>query len=210
MIAKIRSLVEILNFGCMKEQPLFFPTPADFRQWLDKNHTSEDVVWVGYYKVGAVRPSVTWPESVDQALCYGWIDGIRKKQDEESYKVRFIPRRKGSHWSEVNIKKVTELIKDGLMTPIGLVEFNKRTKKESKLVLIEQRKIQMPTHFVEIFMENKKAWKNFQDLPSGYRNQCTRYVIEAKQEKTKLRRLNILIENAERGEKIPPLRSSRE
>jgi len=199
--------VEILNFGCMKELPLFFPTPADFRKWLDENHKSEDVLWVGYYKVGTSRPSLTWPESVDQALCYGWIDGIRKKQDEESYKVRFTPRRKGSHWSDVNIKKVKELMKAGLMMSAGLLEFKKLARKESKLDLIAQRKIQMPLHLLEIFMDNKKAWKNFQDMSFGYRNQCTRYVIEAKREKTKLRRLNILIENAERGEKIPPLRS---
>ena len=89
--------------------PKFFPTPADFRKWLAENHDKEQALWVGFYKKATKIPSITWSESVDQALCYGWIDGIRKSIDEKSYKIRFTPRRPKSIWSAVNIKKIAEL-----------------------------------------------------------------------------------------------------
>src|SRR5687768_10251375 len=107
-------------------KPRFFAKPADFRKWLKSNHAKQKELWVGFYKVGTGRPSMTWPQAVDQALCFGWIDGIRKSIDAEAYMNRFTPRRKSSNWSQVNLKRVAELIDEGLMEPAGLAAFEAR------------------------------------------------------------------------------------
>jgi uncharacterized protein YdeI (YjbR/CyaY-like superfamily) len=119
-------------------KPIFFPTPADFRKWLDKNHTTAKELIVGFYKVGTKKPSITWSESVDQALCYGWIDSVRRSIDEESYCIRFTPRNSKSIWSAINIAKVEALTKQGLMKPAGIKSFELRKEHRSKIYSYEQ------------------------------------------------------------------------
>ena len=188
------------------EQPTFFPTPADFRAWLHTNHDKEKELWVGYYKKATKLPTMTWSESVDQAICYGWIDGIRKKQDEKSYKIRFTPRRPTSIWSAVNIKKVEALTKAGLMQPAGIAAYEKRKAEKSKVYAFEQDNIVLPAEYEDKIKENQQAWAYFSKLASGYKRQTIWWVISAKQEKTRLRRLQVLIESSEAGLKIPQMR----
>jgi len=185
--------------------PTFFPTPSDLRKWFEKNHNKFDELWVGYYKKGTGKPSITWQESVDEALCFGWIDGIRKSIDEESYKIRFTPRRKGSIWSAVNTKRIKELIKLNLVKPSGLKVFNNRDEKKTELYSFEQVKVKLPKEFEKKIKANKKAWVYFQQLPPSAKKLSTWWIISAKKEETKLNRLNTLIKCSEEGRKIPPL-----
>ena len=188
-------------------KPKFFAKPTNFRKWLDKNHEKVKEQWVGYYKKGTGKPSITWPESVDEALCYGWIDGLRKSIDDERYMIRFTPRKPKSHWSDVNIKRVTALKKLGLMQPAGLETFKKREGKKSRLASYEQKKeIKLSKEFENTIKANKKAWEYFKSTAPSYKRQCIWWVMSAKREETKLKRLNTLIESCEQGEKIPPLR----
>ncbi len=189
-------------------KPKFFKTSSDFRKWLDKNSDKIDELWVGYYKKGTGKQSITWPESVDEALCCGWIDGLRKSIDEESYKIRFTPRRPNSHWSTVNINRVKELSKLGLMKPSGLEAYKKRDEKKSKQASYEQKEIRFDKKFEERIKANKKAWDYFQSMAPSYRKQCTWWIMSAKKEETKLKRLLTLIESSEQKQKIPPLRWS--
>lgn len=190
--------------------PTFFPTPSDFRQWLDANHKSETELWVGYYKKATGKPSMTWPESVDEALCYGWIDGLRKSIDDEAYMIRFTPRRPISHWSDVNIRRFNALKKEGSIQPAGLAAFKKRKEKNSRRASHEQKKpIKLDKTYEDELKANKKAWTFFQSLSPSIRKQCKWWIISAKQEKTRQKRLRILIESSEAGEKIPPLRISK-
>ncbi len=187
-------------------KPKYFKTPDDFRTWLDKNHDKIDELWVGYYKKATGKPSITWPESVDQALCYGWIDGLRKSVDDESYVIRFTPRKPTSHWSAVNLKKVDELIKQNLMQPSGLEIYNKRDKSKSAKASYEQEEIKLDKKFEDEIKKNKKAWDYFQKIPPFYKKQTIHWVMSAKKEETRNRRLNTLIESSAKQEKIPPLR----
>ncbi len=190
-------------------KPHFFPKPSDFRKWLRKNHTSERKLWVGYYKKGTGRPSITWPESVDEALCFGWIDGIRKSIDEESYKIRFTPRKPTSHWSAINIKRVGVLTKLGMMRPAGQAAFNKRTKEKSRRASYEQRSVALDPAYQKEFRSRKKAYAFFQSLPSSTRKPSIWWVMSAKKEETRRKRLNILIKSSDDGKVIPPLRWTR-
>jgi len=165
--------------------PPFFPTQSDLRKWFEKNHNKADELWAGYYKKSTGKPSITWQESVDEALCFGWIDGIRKSIDEESYKIRFTPRRKGSIWSAVNIKRIKELIKLGLVKPAGLEAFKKRDEKKAKLYSFEQEKVKLPKEYEKKIRANKKAWEYFQELTSYAKRVSTWWVISAKKEKKK-------------------------
>jgi len=185
--------------------PLFFPTQSDFRKWFEKNHNKVEELWVGYYKKGTGKPSITWQESVDEALCFGWIDGIRKSIDEQSYKIRFTPRRKGSIWSAVNTKRIKELIKLGLVKPSGLEVFNQRDKKKTNRYSFEQKEAKFPAEFEKKLKTNKKAWNYFQKLPPSAKRVSTWWVISAKRDETKLSRLNTLIKCSEEGRKIPGL-----
>lgn len=184
---------------------LFFPTKSHLRKWFEKNHDKTDELWVGYYKKDTGKPSITWPESVDEALCFGWIDGIRKSIDDERYKIRFTPRRKSSTWSAVNTKRIKELIKLGLVKSAGLKVFNNRDKKKSERYSFEQVKVKLPVGFEKKIKANKKAWSYFQNLPPSSKKLSVWWIISAKKEETKLRRLNTLIECSESGRKIPPL-----
>ena len=184
----------------------FFPTPADFRQWLSANHQTVPELWVGYYKKDSGRPSITWPESVDQALCFGWIDGIRKSIDGESYKIRFTPRRKDSIWSAVNIKRVGELTEQGLMQPAGLHAFAQRKQDKSVLYAYEQRaNPQLEEAHEQQFRANEKAWAYFQSQPLGYRKTAVWWIISAKKEETRLKRLTTLIADSENGRPLAQL-----
>lgn len=183
-------------------KPTFFATPADLRKWFTKNHKTAEELLLGYYKVGSGKPSVTWPESVDQALCFGWIDGIRKSVDSQSYTIRFTPRRKGSHWSLVNLKRVEELKTLGLMKPAGLKAHEERDVAKSQQYSFEQRQVAWPPALEARFQQNKKAWAFFNQQPPGYRKTLTWWVASAKKEETQLKRLARLIEVSAAGERI--------
>jgi uncharacterized protein YdeI (YjbR/CyaY-like superfamily) len=185
--------------------PLFFPTQSHLRKWFEKNHKKADELWVVYYKKSSGKPSITWQESVDEALCFGWIDGLRKSIDDESYKIRFTPRRKSSNWSAVNIKRMNELIKLGLVMPAGLEVFNNRDVKKTNLYSFERENVKLSKEFEKKIKANKKAWDYFQSLAPTYKKPSIWWVMSAKKEETKLKRLDTLIKCSEEGRKIPPL-----
>jgi uncharacterized protein YdeI (YjbR/CyaY-like superfamily) len=185
----------------------FFATPEKWRQWLEKHHARAAEVWVGFYRKSSGTPSITWSEAVDEALCYGWIDGIRKTIDESRYTNRFTPRRKGSNWSAVNIAKVTELAKQGRMRAAGLAAFEARTPEQSGVYSYEQRDAAtLGEEYERRFRANRKAWAWFQAQAPYYRRLATRWVMSAKQEATRERRLAVLIEDSAAGRRIGPMR----
>ena len=186
--------------------PTFFKTPTDFRDWLEKNHTKADELWVGYYKKATKIPSITWPESVDQALCFGWIDGLRKSVDEKSYKIRFTPRRPNSIWSAVNIKRIGELIGEGLVQAPGLAAFERRREDKSRVYAYEKKQAALKKEYEDTFKKNEKAWTYFQNVAPYYRKTVIHWVMSAKREETRLRRLGILIQSSEEEQKIPAMR----
>jgi len=183
--------------------PTFFPTPADFRRWLEKHHTTEKELLVGFYKTSSGKPSITWPESVDQALCFGWIDGLRKRVDDESYTIRFTPRKPTSTWSAVNIKRVQELTQLGLMTPAGLKAFEARKENKSGIYAYEQRTAALPPEYEKTLRKNKAAWTFFQAQPASYRKTAMWWIVSAKQEATRLKRLEQLIAHSAQGQTVP-------
>jgi uncharacterized protein YdeI (YjbR/CyaY-like superfamily) len=186
-------------------KPQFFATPADWRKWLESNHERETEVLVGFHKRDSGRPSITWPESVDGALCFGWIDGVRRSIDASSYTIRFTPRRSRSIWSNVNVKRAEELIASGLMHPAGLRAFEARTQVRSGVYAFEQKEIQFNKNQEQEFKKNKDAWRFFQSQAPWYRRTATYWVISAKREETKAKRLKILIEDSAAGRTIGPL-----
>jgi uncharacterized protein YdeI (YjbR/CyaY-like superfamily) len=187
-------------------KPLYFASPAEWRDWLSRNHESCPELWVGFYKKGSGRASITWPESVDHALCFGWIDGIRKSIDESRYVIRFTPRRAGSTWSAVNVKKVAELKQAGLMQPPGLKAFAGKIAVKSAIYAYELRTTAtLGRAYEKLFREQPKAWEYFASQPPGYRRLCSYWVITAKQEATRLRRLKALIADSARGRRIQGL-----
>jgi len=190
--------------------PTFFSAPAAFRKWLEANHQTESELWVGFYKKASGRPSITWPESVDEALCFGWIDGIRKSIDEEAYVIRFTPRRRGSIWSYVNIKRVEELLRAERMHPAGVRAFEARDPKKSGIYLFEQRKSpKLDPDALAQFRANRKAWTFFEAQPPGYKRLVTHWVSSAKRPETRQRRLATLIADSAVGRRIAPLQPTR-
>lgn len=187
-------------------EPKFFATPKDFRKWLEKNHEKEIELSVGFYKKGSGKQSITWPESVDQALCFGWIDGVRHSLGEESYKIRFTPRRPRSIWSAVNIKRMGELIEAGLVSPAGLAAFEKRDEERSRIYAYEREIVTLDKKYETKFRKNKKAWEFFESQPPSYKKPCLNWIASAKHEETRLRRLETLIKDSENGERIAQLR----
>ena len=179
--------------------PIFFAKQSDFRKWLQKNHKRETELLVGFYKVDSGKPSMTWSQSVDEALCFGWIDGVRKSIDKDSYQIRFTRRKSTSIWSAINIKKIEELTKQGLMGPAGLASFEKRTEGKSKIYSYEKDKVQLTLSFKKQFKANKKAWDYFQSLAPSYRKVSAHWVMSAKQETTQIKRLNQLISDSAAG-----------
>ncbi len=178
---------------------LFFATPAELRKWFAKNHNKVTEVLIGFYKKHTGKPSITWPESVDQTLCFGWIDGVLKPIDEDSYSRRFTPRRKGSHWSLVNLNRVPELRAMGLMTEAGEAAFATRTEHKTGKAAYEQGDISLSKEQEKQFKANTKAWAYFQNETASYRKNAIWWVISAKQEATKIRRLATLISDSEAG-----------
>jgi uncharacterized protein YdeI (YjbR/CyaY-like superfamily) len=183
----------------------FFETPSEFRKWLEENHHAEKELWVGFYKKGSGKPSMTWPEAVDQALCFGWIDGIRKSIDVESYTNRFTPRKPGSTWSAVNIKRVGELAELGLMRPAGLAAFEKRDEKKAQLYSYEQANSKLDEPYERQFRANQGAWSFFQAQAPSYRRSAYWWIMSAKREETRQRRLAILIEESQKGSRLPTI-----
>lgn len=186
-------------------QPVFFDTPANFRAWLARQHASAGELWVGFHKIGSGKASITWPESVDQALCFGWIDGLRKSVDADAYMIRFTPRRAGSTWSAVNIRRVAALTAEGLMQPAGLRAFEARTAEKSGIYSYETRPEALPEPYAALLRKNRAAWKDFSLRSPSYRRGVIGWVISAKTEETRLRRLAVLIDCSARGDPIPQL-----
>lgn len=185
----------------------FFASPNAFRAWLEKHHGQARELWVGFHKNNSGKPSITWPESVDAALCFGWIDGLRKSVNAESYSIRFTPRKSVSTWSAINIKRVGELTKMGVMQPAGLKAFERRQDDKSAIYSYEQRKTaKLSGPYEKQFRANKKAWDFFQAQPPWYRRTASWWVISAKKEETRLKRLATLIQESGRGKSIAPLK----
>jgi uncharacterized protein YdeI (YjbR/CyaY-like superfamily) len=185
---------------------LYFPSPAAFGRWLEKNHAKKPELWLGYHKKETGRPSLTWSESVDEALCWGWIDGVRKSVDATRFTARFTPRRPGSNWSKINLRKVEALIASGRMRPPGLAAFRARRADRSGVYSFEQKKTpKLPASYERIFRRNRAAWKFFRTRTDAYRRLTSHWVITAKQEETRRRRLGILIESSEANRPIPGL-----
>lgn len=174
--------------------PIFFEEPKDFRKWLEKNHKKECELLVGFYKVDSGKKSITWSQSVDEALCFGWIDGVRRSIDFESYCIRFTPRKPTSNWSEVNIKKVEALISKGLMKSAGLHLYRNRKIDNSGLYSYENKPAKLPDSFEAIFKENIAAWEFFSSQTPSYKKTIYYWILSAKQEKTQLSRLNKVIQ----------------
>lgn len=167
----------------------FFATQAKFRAWLEKHHKKETELLVGFYKVSSNKPSMTWSGSVDEALCFGWIDGVRKSIDNESYSIRFTPRKTTSIWSAINIKKVEELTKAGLMKPEGIKAFELRTENKSRIYSHEKEPAVLTSEYENQFKQNKLAWTFFNGQAPSYKKVMLHWIMSAKQEKTRLSRL---------------------
>ena len=172
-----------------KQSVTFFKTQDDFRNWLERYHEKETELIVGFYKVGSGKPSMSWSQSVDQALCFGWIDGVRRSIDAESYCIRFTPRRSTSNWSAINISKIEELTKAGLMKPAGLEAFSLRKENKSAIYSYENDTEISDSGLEAQFRENEKAWDFFIKQPPSYRKAVIRWIVSAIQEKTRQSRL---------------------
>ena len=190
-----------------KAKPRFFATAADFRRWLEKHAASSDELWVGFHKRSTGKPSITYREAVDEALCFGWIDGVRHSIDAEAYTNRFKPRRRGSNWSLVNIRRVAELTEAGRMTPAGLAAFEKRDEAKAAEQSFANRPQQFEPEYERRFREHPDAWRHFEAQPPGYRRTITFWVQSAKQEATRLRRLEQIIALSARAERLAALDS---
>lgn len=186
--------------------PKFFASPEEWRAWLEKYHDSERELWVGFHKKHTARPSITWPQSVDEALCFGWIDGLRRSIDSDSYQIRFTPRKARSIWSNVNTRRVEELIRAKRMHPAGLRAFKARDPKRSGIYSFEREHAKLNAAQENQFRKNPAAWKFFQQQPPGYRRVATFWVMSAKRDETRGRRLASLIEESAAGRKVGLLR----
>jgi uncharacterized protein YdeI (YjbR/CyaY-like superfamily) len=187
-------------------RPTFFATPAEFRRWLEKRHDKDPELLVGFYKRASGKPSITWPEAVDQALCFSWIDGVRRSLGDEAYTIRFTPRKPTSTWSAVNIKRAQELIDQGLMRPAGLKAFEARKNDRSVIYSYEQRDAaKLDATQERLLRANKNAWEFFQAQPPWYRRTAIHWVTSAKREETRLKRLTTLIEDSANSRTIRQL-----
>jgi uncharacterized protein YdeI (YjbR/CyaY-like superfamily) len=188
-------------------KPTFFATPAEFRRWLKQHHRSAKELWVGFYKKRSGRPSITWPESVDEALCFGWIDGVRKSIDANGYMIRFSPRKAGSNWSLVNTRRAEALIRERRMHSAGRRAFERRDPARSGVYSFEQREhAALSAEQEKLFKANNPAWAFFQAQPPGYRKVAVFWVTSAKREATRASRLQLLIDDSAAGQRIGLLR----
>jgi uncharacterized protein YdeI (YjbR/CyaY-like superfamily) len=183
-------------------KPTFFATPPEFRRWLERHHDSATELWVGLHKKGAGTPSITWPQAVDEALCFGWIDGIRKTVDGDSYMIRFTPRKPDSIWSAVNTKRARELIELGVMRPAGLEAFARRDEAKTARYSYERAEASLGDEYEEEMKKDGRAWEFFQSQPPSYRRLAAFYVVSAKREETRRRRLERLIRDSAAGVRI--------
>ncbi len=179
--------------------PIFFTSPLELRNWLRQHHATESEVLVGFYKVGSKKPSLTWSESVDEALCFGWIDGVRTSIDADRYQIRFTPRKKGSIWSRVNMGKVALLTAQGRMQPAGIAAFEARQEAKSEVYAFEQESVAFSPEQERQFAAHKVAWQYFNTLAPSYRKAAIHWVKSAKQEVTRSKRLDQLIADSEAG-----------
>jgi uncharacterized protein YdeI (YjbR/CyaY-like superfamily) len=180
---------------------IFFKTQKELHSWLSKNHNKATELFIGFYKKGTGKKSITYPEALDEALCFGWIDGVRKSLDEKSYMIRYTPRKKGSVWSAVNINRINELIKSGTVHESGLKTFTERDRKRQKIYSYENKAKNLSKEFEDLFRRNKIAWENFIKMAPSYKRTVSYWVMNAVKDETKLRRLKELIEVSAKGEK---------
>lgn len=186
--------------------PIFFASPDEFRSWLEEHHATEPELWVGYWKKKTGKPSLTWSQAVDQALCFGWIDGRVKSIDGASHMQRFTPRKPASNWSKVNIEKMARLTEAGLMRPAGIAAFERRREDRSGVYSFERdEEARLDPGQEERFRANAKAWEFFQSQPPGYRRTAIHLVVSAKRPETRARRLNTLIEDSAPGRRLKQL-----
>ncbi|MBP6660951.1 MAG: YdeI/OmpD-associated family protein [Chitinophagales bacterium] len=188
---------------------LFFNSQQELRKWFQENYLKEDEAWIGFYNKKSIKQSITWTQLVDEELCFGWIDGIRKKIDDESYCNRITPRRKRSNWSDINIKRIEALIELDLVTEQGKLVFHTRDLTKQKSASFEQEKVEFSPKHIKQFKSNKTAWKFFEMQTNTYKKQATWHVISAKQEITQQKRLEILINDSETGVHIKHLRRNK-
>jgi uncharacterized protein YdeI (YjbR/CyaY-like superfamily) len=182
--------------------PIFFSSPAAFRRWLTRHHAARKELWVGYFKVATGRPSMTWDQSVDEALCFGWIDGVRRSIDAERYMMRFTPRRPRSNWSAKNIASVERLLVEGRMMPAGIEAFEARDASRAATYSFEREAAQLSSEEERKFKASRRAWRHFTSQPPGYQRALVLWVISAKRGETRLRRLERLIEVSGRGDRV--------
>lgn len=187
----------------MNARPRFFDAPADFRAWLERNHQDSQELLLGFHKRGSATQGITYPEALDEALCFGWIDGVRRRLDGDRYTIRFTPRRARSKWSLVNIRRAHELIQEGRMAAPGLAAFERRDEKKSRLHAYEARSRPLSPAYQQRFQGNAQAWSFFQSQAPWYRRTTSYWVMSAKKEETRVRRLAALIECCGRGERVP-------
>ncbi len=181
---------------------IFFNSPQAFSNWLAENHLLKTEVYVGFYKVKTGKPSLTWSQSVDVALCFGWIDGVKKSIDSESYMQRFTPRRVSSNWSAINLKKVEELIEKGLMQPAGMDVYAKRNPEKCEVYSFEREAIALDANMLKIFKSKKSAWSFFEKQAPSHRKTMIHWVMSAKQEVTRLKRFEKLLLSCENQMKL--------
>jgi uncharacterized protein YdeI (YjbR/CyaY-like superfamily) len=188
------------------EEAVFFPSPGAWRDWLLEHGESQDILWVGFWRRGTDRPTLTWDEAVDEALCHGWIDGLRRRVDDQRYRIRFTPRRPRSMWSAKNLKRVAELETAGRMRPRGTAAFEARPAEPAGYSSERSKPVTLPTAYREQLEASPSAAAFFDAQPPGYRRLSIHWVISAKREETRLRRLAALIEDSANGLKVKPLR----
>ena len=184
-------------------EPKFFTTLAEFRRWLKANHAKSDELLVGFFKVGTGKPSISWKESVDEALCFGWIDGVRKSIDGERYMIRFTPRKATSNWSKVNIKRYGELKQLGLVMPCGATAFERSSSKRRDYSY-EQKLRKLDDAYEKILRKNKEAWEFFSAQAPWYQRVASFWVMSAKKEETRQKRLEKLIDHSSNGKRLAP------
>ena len=186
--------------------PVFFASAEEFRAWLEEHHERAEEVWVGFWRKATGRPTMTWSDAVDEALCFGWIDGIRKRIDDQSYANRFTPRRPGSNWSAVNVRKVAGLRESGRMTPAGLRAYEQRREDRTQMYSYEQRhEARLDEEQLREFQANREAWAFIEAQPPGYRQTAVYWVASAKRPETRARRLETLIACSAAGNRLPQL-----
>ena len=190
------------------EDVTFFPSPNDFRVWLAAHHADQEVLWVGFWKKDTGKPSVTWEESVDEALCFGWIDGLRRRLDDEAYCIRFTPRRPGSRWSRRNLDRYRILSEEGRVEPSGASAHARRVEsREAGYSFERDVPVELTEDFLARLEADAAAWADWSSRPPGYRKRVTHWVMSAKREQTRERRFSALLEDSAHGREVKPLRT---